>query len=178
MNKFPRLVIGFHGCTPKFADALIAGEVPIDQWEPSRNRYDWLGEGIYFWEHGPERARAWGKGGVVGAAIQLGTCLDLTDIVATRLLGAAYDSLAETYLAEGMPLPENRGKRRERDRLVVDQVVTLASSAGVRYQTVRAPFLEGDPAYPGTEIRLESHIQLAVRDPTCIVGVFRPNLES
>ena len=61
---------------------------------------------------------------------------------------------------------------------MLDQVVTLAGSAGVRYQTVRAPFLEGDPAYPGTEIRLESHIQLAVRDPTCIVGVFRPNLES
>ena len=173
MDRFPRIVLGYHGCTSEFADDLIAGRLPIDRWEPSRNRYDWLGEGIYFWEHGPARARAWGQGGVVGAVIQLGTCLDLTDINYTRALRASYDSLAETYLAKSDALPENRGKSRELDRLVIDEVVLSAAAAGVRYQTVRCPFLEGEPAYPGTEILLDSHIQVAVRDPSCIVGVFR-----
>jgi hypothetical protein len=55
----------------------------------------------------PERARQWGKGGIVGALIQLGACLDLTDIAYMRLLQAAYDSLARTYLAKGEPLPQN-----------------------------------------------------------------------
>jgi hypothetical protein len=72
---------GYHGCAPDFADALIRGQVGIDDWQPSQNPYDWLGHGIYFWEFAPHRARVWGgKGGVVGAVIQLGVCLDLTDI--------------------------------------------------------------------------------------------------
>ena len=131
MDRFPRIVLGFHGCEPEFADALIAGEVPIADWKPSANPWDWLGRGIYFWEHAPERARAWGKGGVVGAVIQLGTCLDLTDIVATRLLRETYDSLAETYLGRGESLPQNKGKRRELDRLVIDELVLAAAEAGV-----------------------------------------------
>jgi hypothetical protein len=54
----------------------------------SENDYDWLGTGIYFWEFGPDRAMAWAeelhgrypkrvtKPAVLGAVIQLGTCLD------------------------------------------------------------------------------------------------------
>jgi hypothetical protein len=177
MDRFARIVLGFHGCDPEFADALISGETPVEDWEPSRNAYDWLGEGIYFWEHAPDRARTWGgKGGVVGAVIQLGNCLDLTETAYTRLLGATYDSLRETYLARGEALPQNKGKRRTLDRLVIDELATAAAATGVIYQTARCPFLEGDPAFPGSGIRRESHIQLAVRDRSCIIGVFRPNL--
>jgi hypothetical protein len=39
---------------------------------------------------------------------------------------------------------------------------------------VRCPFLEGEPAFPGSGISGESHVPIAVRDPTCILGVFRP----
>jgi hypothetical protein len=42
-------------------------------------------------------------------------------------------------------------------------------------QTVRCPFLEGKRAFPGSGIFRESHVQLAVRDKSCILGVFRPN---
>lgn len=174
MDRFPRLVLGYHGCEPAFADALIGGDVPIAEWKPSENPYDWLGRGVYFWEHAPERARQWGKGGVVGAVIQLGSCLDLTDVAYTRLLRAAYDSLAETYLSRGEPLPQNRGKRRELDCAVVNELVAIAERRGILFQTVRCPFLEGGPAFPASGILAESHIQVAVRDPSCIVGVFRP----
>lgn len=178
MDRFARIVLGYHGCDPAFADALITGAVSIAGWKPSENPYDWLGRGVYFWEYAPERAREWSrKGGVVGAVIQLGTCLDLANVGYTRMLGRTYDSLAETYLARGEPLPENREKRRERDRLVVDEAVLSAAEVGVIYQTVRCPFLEGDPAFPDSGILAESHIQLAVRDLSCILGVFRPQLD-
>ena len=36
------------------AAVLLRGE-PL---QPSENDYDWLGRGIYFWEHGPQRALA------------------------------------------------------------------------------------------------------------------------
>ena len=36
--------------------------------------------------------------------------------------------------------------------------------------------LLGGPAFPGSGIEAESPIQIAVRDPACIIGVFRPIL--
>jgi hypothetical protein len=45
------------------------------------------------------------------------------------------------------------------------------------YQTVRGCFVEGGPAFPGSGIERQSHIQIAVRDPSCIIiGTFRPIL--
>jgi hypothetical protein len=49
MERFTRIVLGYHGCEPAFADALLRGDVTLDAWEPSQNPYDWLGHGIYFW---------------------------------------------------------------------------------------------------------------------------------
>ena len=78
MDRHARIVFGYHGTHPAFAERLIRGEVSIADWSPSTNEYDWLGHGIYFWEYAPDRAREWaGKGGVVGAIIRLGECLDL-----------------------------------------------------------------------------------------------------
>jgi hypothetical protein len=66
-------------------------------------------------------------------------------------------------------------KRRELDCLVINDCLSRLQQTGVQYDTVRSAFLEGDPAYPGAGFARESHIQLAVRNPTCILGVFRPN---
>lgn len=180
MDRFSRIVLGYHGCDPGFADALIRGEIGVDAWIASTNPYDWLGHGIYFWEHAPERARAWGEdGGVVGAVLQLGTCLDLTDVGYTGLLAAMHEDLAKTYAGLMEPLPINQGKRRELDCLVINEVVeTSWHDDGLAFQTVRAPFLEGPSAFPGSAIRKDSHIQVVVRDRGCILGVFRPNLTS
>jgi hypothetical protein len=41
---------------------------------------------------------------------------------------------------------------------------------------VRCGFSEGDPVYAGSGIFRETHIQIAVRSPACILGVFRPML--
>jgi hypothetical protein len=176
LDRFARVVIGYHGCAADFAESLYRGEVPVASWRPSRNPYDWLGHGIYFWEHAPERAWAWGEGGVVGAVIQLGRCLDLTDTESTELLVASYEAVRQLAELRRKPLPENRGLRRERDCLVINHTIKMARAQRKPFQTIRCPFLEGAPAFPGSSILKESHIQLVVIDPRSILGIFRPNL--
>ena len=61
MERFARIIVGYHGCSEDFARKLLLGKQPIGDWKPSENRWDWLGKGIYFWEHSPERALRWAQ---------------------------------------------------------------------------------------------------------------------
>ncbi len=177
MDRYARTVLGYHGCAPEFAESLILGETPVSAWESSTNEWDWLGHGIYFWEFAPQRARKWmGKGGVVGAIIQLGNCLDLTDLAATELLSEQFKVISKVHRDEGRPLPVNRGLRGDLDCLVINELVAAANKSGIKFDTVRSPFLEGEPAFPGSRVFRKSHIQIAVRSTASILGVFRPNL--
>ena len=180
MDRFARIILGYHGArtgdAAEYAKRLLLGEVSIDEWKPSENEYDWLGRGIYFWEHSPERARRWaGADGIVlGAVIQLGQCLDLTDLQYTGLLRKSYTLLETDYHQAGSTLPKNTGPKlqnRKLDCLVINKLTDVGSG---RFQTVRCAFEEGDEAFPGAALKTETHIQIAVRDPQCILGVFRP----
>lgn len=51
-NINARIVLGYHGCYADVAAALCKGS----DFVPSTNDYDWLGNGIYFWEANPLRA--------------------------------------------------------------------------------------------------------------------------
>ncbi len=118
MNPSARIVLGYHGCTEEFAQALLLGTTPISAWQPRTNRWDWLGHGVYFWEHSPERAFRWAqekhgprgtKPAVLGAVIQLGRCFDLLNEAITGILAQTFPDLAAAYAARGQPLPKNRG---------------------------------------------------------------------
>jgi hypothetical protein len=176
MDRYSRIVFGFHGTDPAVAERLVRGDLAVADWRPSTNEYDWLGHGIYFWEFAPERARAWArKGGVVGAIIRLGTCLDLTDVSHTAILAEAYEGYIARQRRHHKAIPQNRGKLRNLDCAVINYAVSeLQDKAGQVIQTVRGAFLEGDPIFPGSGILRETHVQIAVRDVSCIVGVFRP----
>jgi hypothetical protein len=52
--------------------------------------------------------------------------------------------------------------------------VVLQEVAEIEYQTVRGVFREGEPAFDGSMIYRETHVQVAVVDPSCILGVFHP----
>lgn len=54
----------------------------------------------------------------------------------------------------------------------------LPENGSDRYDTVRCGFVEGPPAFDGSGIRYRSHVQIAVRNPACVVGVFRPTIVS
>jgi hypothetical protein len=187
MEQFARIVVGYHGCTEEFVRELLLGNLPISAWRPSTNVWDWLGHGIYFWEHSPERALRWareqyrGQGqtaSVIGAVVQLGRCFDLLTETFTAILADRYHVLAGTFAAQGQTMPRNHGrqaKRRELDCLVINDGLNALQKAGTEYDTVRAAFLGGKPAYPGAGFSREGHIQIAVRNPTCTLGVFRPH---
>lgn len=174
-------MLGYHGCTQELAEALLVGARPISSWPMSTKPYDWLGQGIYFWEHGPERAVAWARdrygdaAAVVGAIIQLGQCFDLLDVGFTSLLMPAYTREAEEAEAAGQSLPVNKGPTEDLGGRYLDcRVINACLQAFPDFQTVRGAFWEGEPAFPGARILRESHIQIAVRDHRCILGVFRP----
>lgn len=81
-SRRSNLVIGFHGCDKSVVDAVVAGKTDLLS---STNNYDWLGNGIYFWENNEERAWQWAKelskrsnsSIKTPAVIDLGYCFDL-----------------------------------------------------------------------------------------------------
>jgi hypothetical protein len=184
MEKFARTIIGYHGCGQDFADEILTGKTPIEGWQKSQNAYDWLGHGIYFWEHSPSRAIRWAseqfeKPAVIGAIIQLGTCFDLLDEANAVILGDSYPKFVEDFKLAGKPLPVNRGKdnkSRDLDCAAINECLDRLEGENIYFDTVRGAFLEGKPVFPGTTISAETHIQIAVRNVDCILGVFRPNL--
>jgi hypothetical protein len=48
------LILGFHGCDETIAHDILLQKI---RFKPSENKYDWLGKGMYFWEHSPSRAK-------------------------------------------------------------------------------------------------------------------------
>ncbi len=185
--NFPRTVIGYYGCLEPLATDLLSGKMSLKDWPVSRNKWDWLGEGIYFWEHAPERALQWAKEekvkkkedrpAVIGAVIFLGdSVLDLLDIRFAPVLRNTYKQLVEDYKTTKRTLPENRGsfpalKRRDLDCLVINE---LCNASPNFYTVVRGAFEEGAAVFPGSKIMEQTHVQLAVRNTEAIKGLFRP----
>lgn len=162
--------------------------------QPSNNRYDWLGNGIYFWEHGPNRALEWAEElkrrgkikepYVLGAFIHLGRCFDLTDTVATGELSKWFNELEQVFVSTKRPLPENKGAGPNDHDLLLRYLDCAVINLGLaalerdsperRFQTVRGVFQEGPPAFPRSRIQARTHVQIAVRDSACILGYFLP----
>ncbi len=185
-QKLPNLVIGFHGCTKKVFDAVV---LRGDQMKSSNNEYDWLGNGIYFWEQSYQRAKEWAeqncKGqepAVIGAVIDLGYCLNLTDSASSDILRRGYLVLKNLCTLTGVKFPENRKPNavgdilvRNLDCAVIEQVHDYNKESHLpEYDSVRGVFWEGDSPYPGSCFKERTHVQICIRNPNCIKGVFRP----
>lgn len=52
-----------------------------------------------------------------------------------------------------------------------------SSQAKAPFDTVKGVFVEGEQAYPGSGFSDKTHIQIAVRNPKMIKGVFRVDQE-
>lgn len=187
--QYQRLILAYHGCDQKVADDVILKGGHLKK---SEKTYDWLGSGIYFWEHGPERALEWAEShrqiknpAVEGAIIHLGDCFDLLDRQATHLLATAFPAFENEYRSQGIQIPENSQLAkddhefllRRRDCSMLNWLLETLDGdpSSPSYDSVRGLFQEGEPAYEGSAIKLKSHIQIAVRNPACILGYFRPS---
>ena len=172
----PRSVIGYHGCTRETA-AKILDE---NRFVPSTNTYDWLGEGIYFWEYAPYRALDWamalcarrgGESAVVGVTIRLGRCLNLLDTQHSGELVYAYRDLEQRYATRRLPRNLDSGAYML-DCAVVDTYCRMSvEQQNYHVQIVRGSYPEGFPVYPGSRIMSLAHTQVAIRDPACITKV-------
>lgn len=182
-----RYVLGFHGCDAEVARKVASGD---DELRPSLNEYDWLGHGLYFWEDGYHRALRWASEqardakssiknpAVLGAVIDLGSCLDLVQVEYLGLLKDAHDRMIDLFQGIGRIPPENSGRdmrSRKLDCAVFEALHEFREfEKQPSFETIRAFFTEGEPLYPGAGIRHLDHIQICVRNPKKVVGYFLP----
>jgi hypothetical protein len=173
-------VLGYHGCSEEAAKALLAGT----DFTPSQNDYDWLGHGIYFWQSNPLRALEFAtetkkrQPTVVGAVINPGLCLDLATSSGIVEVRKAHQSLTSQYEAAASPLPKNSGGEDRFARRLDCQLLEMLHDIRKHNEerpidTVFGIFFEGQPIYQDAGFYEKTHIQICVRNPTCIVGVFR-----
>ena len=184
-SKLPNLVLGFHGCSSSTYDSVILSGEDL---KPSDNNYDWLGNGIYFWENSYERAYDWAKSKygedarVIGAILDLGYCLNLTDYSSTEVLEFGYSLLVSLSKKTGVDLPQNHNGRSETDVLlrnldcaVIEQLHDHYRSKGYEtYDSIRGVFTEGESVYPGSGFVKKTHTQICIVNPNCIKGYFAP----
>jgi len=179
------IILGYHGCTHKLARRVVNGAASLSH---SKNDYDWLGHGIYFWAGDFRRGFAWARTRaeqsglassemtVLGAAIDLGNCLHLADLRAAEYLREAFEHLKQICALEQIPLPANTGKlfsNRKLDCAVFESLHNLRAKRNLAaFDTVTAYFIEGPEIYPGAAVRTLDHIQICVRNPAKILGYF------
>jgi hypothetical protein len=190
-SSLPHFYIGFHGCDKTVADAVVSQQVT--HLVSSKNQWDWLGSGVYFWEQNYYRALDWAKylmmnpdmmpegakpietPAAVGAIINLGRCLNLLDGQSIELVQGTYKQIKKIFEAAKFPLPTNKEKAHNLDCVVINAVnMFLASQKKKKYDTARCMFSEGKPIYDGSFFMEQNHIQICVINPNCIKGYFHP----
>lgn len=189
--NFPGVALAYHGCEAALAEAVVLGKQAL---RPSKNPYDWLGSGIYFWENSPRRALRWAEGlakakkietpGVLGAVVHLGKCLDLLDAASLELVSKIFPVYCKAMQAQGLEVPKNEPRSAEDDDLVKRYLdcavinflheVLKSELHHAGYDTVRGAFQEGTPVFQGSRIPVRTHIQLVVRNPERFQGFFLP----
>ena len=188
MNRFANYVIAYHGCDRLVRDSVINGGTL----KKSTNTYDWLGNGIYFWENDERRALEWAEfqkkvgkvkePAVVGAVIDLGNCLDLTQRDSVDFLKAGYQLLLLRSKSSNFKIPDNHTVnksgdilKRDLDCAVIEQIHYMNRVKGYdSFDTVRGLFPEGDEVYPGSCFVDKTHVQICVVNTDNIIGYFLP----
>lgn len=189
------LSLGYHGCDASVADKIVSTPEHLKK---SENKYDWLGSGIYFWLNSPHRALAFAQNlatnpnktkenkielpSVIGAVIDLGLCLDLSEYSCLLELKNAYSYLADNFKFNNKPLPQNKNLNKENDDriireldcVVIQTLHVLREKSGLpAYDSVLGVFNEGRELFPGTQIMEKTHTQICIRNLDCIKGYFK-----
>lgn len=124
-SNLPNLVLAFHSCDEETCKKVLYQHEALIA---SQNSYDWLGNGVYFWENSLARAKEWAetycerhnrehpdkekkKPAVIGAVISLGYYLDLTNYGSSEILKNGYEILSYELspIGKEMPVYSNSG---------------------------------------------------------------------
>jgi hypothetical protein len=183
----PFQIIGFHSCAREVGLNVLNGR---SQLKPSNNIWDWLGEGIYFWEQNPKRALEYSIESarekqfnkipiktplVLGAIIELGNCLNLIEPESITVLRESYKGLEQIYREAGKQMPKNEADNRKLDSAVFKHLhKSRKENSKLAYETIRCAFAEGQPIYPGANFTSRLHIEICVLNPILVKGYFLP----
>ena len=192
-EKNPRYILGFHGCDASILPCLI--NQPTPTFKASKNDYDWLGSGMYFWENDPHRALQYilevqtreptriTKPCVVGAVIDLGHCLNLVENKYIELLKSTYSFYEEFAKESSMEIAQNKpAYQTDHDRLyrnldcaIIELIhASNKTNHSPEFDSVRGMFIEGGEAYPNSGFHQKTHVQICIRNPKMIKGYFLP----
>jgi hypothetical protein len=165
-------VLGYHATTMQDAQIILGTRT----FKASTATGEWLGHGVYFWNT-ESMARWWAKRrsfptpAVIVATLLLGYCLDLMDMeVFAPVLQMAHRELRRATAANGKQLPQNHGDERQLDCAVINTASALTCPP---FDSVRALFEEGNPAYDGAALRARAHVQICMRN---LDGILYPRL--
>ncbi len=196
-STYPNIVLGFHGCAENIGREIVNGKKDFIK---SENNYDWLGHGIYFWEFNSKRALEYAKElkehskkhsikkpFCIGAVLDLGICLNLLDSTGLEIIKNGYEILKKNHEKIESPLPINKTPKdlkninkvdflyRYLDCAVIETVHILRKEQKFEsYDSVRGVFWEGNELYENAGFKEKNHIQVCIRNPNCIKGVFLP----
>lgn len=177
-QKRSQFVLGFHGCDKEVAMKILNSS--DNHLKYSKNDYDWLGDGIYFWLNDPQRAYEWAcqaqkrspkkikEPFVLGAIIDLGNCLNFCEREAILLLQKSYQELKLELESLGKNISDQyQNKRpdeggfdlvRPLDCAVIKHLHSSMSRKGITFDTVYGYFQEGKDAFEGGGIKEKSHM--------------------
>jgi hypothetical protein len=164
-----RPLLGHHGTSRQVAETVLSNGFRVSQ-----NSYDWLGDGVYFWQNAPLRAMEWAKGAfgndavVVEATIETGDFINLLDVEWMSWLTDVYDQYLDELKKSGEPLPVQTDRAHRLDRAVMNFGISIIETNGIPVKGVIGAFREGRPVFPNSALYSHSHVQIAVRDLSLI----------
>ena len=176
MTTNPRqaIVVAYHGTSAEAAEA-----VKQDGFHMSQNSYDWLGDGVYFFQDAPHRAWEWANShhpdgpAVIRAELDLSYCMDLLDTAWNSVLADTHDAYIQLLKESGRIPPVQAGGAHPLDREVINYALGVLTLNGVEISCVRGAFVEGRPVYPDSALYDRTHVQISVRDvSTCVRRVW------
>lgn len=117
-----QIILAYHGCDITTRDHLVSGTTKP---KVSKNSYDWLYDGMYFFEGDHERALKLAKAAatrdshsltrqpivtpaVVGAVLDVDRMFDLSTQLGISYFKAASETLKSLHAESGKPLPQNK----------------------------------------------------------------------
>ena len=196
-STIPGLTLGFHGCDESIVEKILLNQ---SEFKKSRNLYDWLGHGIYFWENSPSRTLEYAEflkshphrskkqiknPAIIGAVLDLGHCLDFTDYQYLEILKETHNTFIEIYKNSEFIIPENKTLKSNSDLLLRDldcavietlHKINSENEKQNNFDSVKAVFWEGEELYPNAGFKEKNHIQICIRNPNCIKGLFSPRI--
>lgn len=181
-EDYHRTVVGYHGTRLSVALDIVSRKRGFKY---SRNRDDWLGHGIYFWEYAPQQALWWAERrrrrqkwdepiAILASMIRLGYCLDLLDPYNVKFVIGCQRQFAEAETFAGRSVPKNANHHKYLDCAVFQYLYDLTDDVRPidSARAVYVPTGGEKRVWDRSWISQDAHIQVCVRNKTSILGTW------